>query len=363
MGILGAALGLEVPGGGGVVLRAIPVVDKILGGGQGLLRQTEGVGTHIGDQTHCALAGDVDALVQLLGDGHGAGGGHVQLAGGLLLQGGGGKRGGGLAVLLLPLHPGDGEVALLHCIHYGLGLGSGMQLHLLLPAIELGLKAAQVGGHPGQSGLDGPVLLGLEGPDLLLPLHHQAGGHRLHPSGGQAPADLPPQQRGELIAHDAVQNAPGLLGVDQVLVNGPGGGNGVVDHLFGDLVKGHPIGLVVRDAQQLLQVPGDGLSLPVRVGGQIDAAALFGRLLQVADHVLLALDGLIVGGKAALDVHAQLALGQVPHMAHGCLYFIARSQVFSNGLGLGRGLYDHQVCFIRQFPSPSCPARKMPELS
>ena len=280
-----------------------------------------------------------------------------------LREGGGGKRGGRLAVLLLPLHPGDGEVALLHCVHYGLGLGSGVQLHLLLPAIELGLKAAQVGGHPGQSGLDGPVLLGLEGPDLLLPLHHQAGGHRLHPSGGQAPADLPPQQGGELIAHDAVQNAPGLLGVDQVLVDGPGGGNGVVDHLFGDLVKGHPIGLVVRDAQQLLQVPGDGLPLPVRVGGQIDAAALFGRLLQVADHVLFALDGLIVGGKAALDVHAQLAFWQVPHMAHGCLYFIARSQVFSNGLGLGRGLYDHQVCFIRQFPSPSCPARKMPELS
>ena len=105
VGVLGAALGLEMPSGGGIILRAIPVVDKVFRGGQGLLRQSERVGTHIGDETHRALAGDVNALIQLLGDGHGAGGGHVQLAGGLLLQGGGGKRGGGLAVLLLPLHP------------------------------------------------------------------------------------------------------------------------------------------------------------------------------------------------------------------------------------------------------------------
>ena len=38
-----------------------------------------------------------------------------------------------------------------------------MQLHLLLPAIELGLKAAQVGGHAGQGGLYRPILLGLKG--------------------------------------------------------------------------------------------------------------------------------------------------------------------------------------------------------
>jgi hypothetical protein len=111
--------------------------------------------------------------------------------------------------------------------------------------------------------------------------------------------------------------------------------------MFGDLVEGHPVGLVVGDAEQLLQVPGDGLPLPVRVGGQIDLIRPLGRLLQVADHILLALDGLVVGRKAVLDVHAQPAFWQVPDMAHGRLYLIARPKVFADGLGLGRGLYNH----------------------
>ena len=341
MGVLGVALGLEFPGLGGTVGGAVPLDDEAPGGGHRLVGQAQGVGTHIGDKTHRPLAGDVDALVELLGHRHGAGGGHVQLAGRLLLEGGGGERGGRLAVFLLPLHlcyrPGPRR----HGVDHFLGLRLAVKLQLLVLSMELGLKRPQIGGHPLQVRLDGPVLLGDKGPDLQLPLHHQPGGHRLHPSGGQPPADLFPQQGRELVAHDPVQDAPGLLGVHQVLVDGPGGGNGLVDHIFGDFVKGHPVGLVVRDVQQLLQVPGDGLPLPVRVGGQIDLSTALGRLFQVADHVFLALDGLVVRGEAVLNIHAQLAFGQVPDMAHGRLDLIPRPQVLADGLGLGRGLNDH----------------------
>ena len=88
-------------------------------------------------------------------------------------------------------------------------------------------------------------------------------------------------------------------------------------------------------------MPGDSLPLPVRVGGQVDTAALLGGFFQVTDNILFALDGLVVGNKALLDIHAQLALGQVPDVAHRRLYLIARPQVFADGLGLGRGLDDH----------------------
>ena len=37
---------------------------------------------------------------------------------------------------------------------------------------------------------------------------------------------------------------------------------------------------------------------------------------QLIDELLLALDGLVVGLEVVLDIHAQLALGQVPQMAH-----------------------------------------------
>ena len=345
VGVLGVALGLVVAGLGRIVLPAVAVLDKALGRGNGLLGQAEGVGTHIGDQTHRSLSSDVHALIELLGDGHGAGGGHIQLAGGLLLEGGGGEGGRGVAQLVLPLHLGDSERLARHRLDHSVRLRLAVQLHLLLPTVEHGLEPAQIGAHPAQIGLDGPVLLGLEGADLLLPLHDQAGGNRLHPAGGQPPPDLLPQQGGELIAHDPVQDAPGLLGVHQVLVDGPGAGDGLVDHLFGDLIESHPIGLVIGDAQQLLQMPGNGLSLPVGVGGQIDPVALFGRLFQVADHILLPFDGLIVGDEPALDVHAHLALGQVPDVAHRRFHFIARTKVLPDGLCLGRGLYDHQISF------------------
>ena len=88
-------------------------------------------------------------------------------------------------------------------------------------------------------------------------------------------------------------------------------------------------------------MPGDGLPFPVRVGGQIDFSAALGRLFQVADDVLLPLDGLVIGDETVLNVHAQLALGQIPDMAHGRLDLIPRPKVLSNGLGLGRGLYDN----------------------
>ena len=274
------------------------------------------------------------------------------------------KGGGRAAQLVLPLHAGNREGGGLYSVQHGVGLGLAVQVQLLLPAVELGSEAPLVGGDAGQVGLDGPVLLGDEGADLVLPLAHQPGGHRLHPSGGQPPADLLPQQGGDLIAHDPVQHPARLLGVHQVLIDGPGVGDGVVDHLAGDLVEGHPAGLVVGQVQQLLQVPGDGLPLPVRVGGQEDPAALLGGLLQVVDDILLALDGLVVQGEAVLHVHPQLALGQVPDVAHGRLHLIARAQVFPDGLGLGRGFYDHQISLchscgllmIRCHGSPLCGA-------
>ena len=216
-----------------------------------------------------------------------------------------------------------------------------MELLLFLPSVESCGKMPLVGGDTGEVHVQGPVLLGLEGFDLSLPLADQPGGHRLDPAGGEPPADLLPQQGGELVAHDAVQDAPGLLGVHQVLVNGPWRCDGIVDHLFCDLVEGHPVGLVIRDLQKLLQVPGDGFSLPVRVSGQKNLLAALSRLPQIRDHVLLSLDRLVVRREPVLHIHPELALGKVPNVPHGCLNLIAGPQIFSNGLGLGRRLYNH----------------------
>ena len=42
--------------------------------------------------------------------------------------------------------------------------------------------------------------------------------HRLHATRGQAEGELAPDQRGDVVAHDAVEHAPGALGVVEVVV-------------------------------------------------------------------------------------------------------------------------------------------------
>ena len=84
-------------------------------------------------------------------------------------------------------------------------------------------------------------------------------------------------------------------------------------------------------------MPGNGLALPVRVGGEVDFFAFIGRLLQLGNGLFLALDGLVVGFKVVvLQVHAHLALGQVPDVTHRGQDFVVRPQIFSDGLCFGR---------------------------
>src|SRR3989442_617281 len=79
---------------------------------------------------------------------------------------------------------------------------------------------------------------------------------------------LPPQQGRDLVAVEAVEDAPGLLGVDEALVELARIGDGLADRVPGDLVEDHA---AARDLglEHLLQVPGDGLALAVLVRGQV----------------------------------------------------------------------------------------------
>ena len=347
VGVLRPGLGLILPGGGGTVACAVAPGDEAAGRRLRLVGDPQGVGTHIGDQTHGTLAGDVHALIQLLGDGHGAPGGHVQLPGGILLHGGGGEGRGGGALLIRALHALDGERQVLHLRLNGADL-------LLRDGLIFLAVLAVISGPEGdaavvfQQGVQRPVLLGDEVLDLLLPVCHQTHGHRLHPACRQAPPDLFPQQGGQLIAHDAVQNTPGLLGVHQILIDLTGVVDALGDHLAGDLVEGDSLGFFVAEVQQVLQVPADGLTLTVRVGGQIYGVAGLGEFFQLIDKLLLTPDGAVVGLEVVLDIHAQLAFGQVTQMSHTGPDLVIRSQIFADGLGLGRGLHDHQIsgCFF-----------------
>src|SRR5579862_4256365 len=69
--------------------------------------------------------------------------------------------------------------------------------------------------------MDGPIFLRHEGSDFHLAFDDQPERDGLHASRRKTAAHLIPEQRGNLITYDAVENSPGLLRVDQVYIDLP----------------------------------------------------------------------------------------------------------------------------------------------
>ena len=268
MRVLRAGLGLICARLAGVVLRAVVLDNKGLCSGERLVGQALRIGTHIGDETDRAAVSDVHALIELLRNRHGAPRRHAQAAGSLLLQGRGDERGRRAALLFAALDARDFERFGRHGGNDLVGRGFVRDVHLLF---RRAVKACRERARAAvKQCVEQPVLLRLEGADLIFTVDHDARGHRLHAAGGQAGLDLAPEQRAEFIAHDAVKNAARLLRVDQILIDLARVLDALGDDLFRDLVERHALGLVIRQIQQLLQVPRNSLSLAVRVGREID---------------------------------------------------------------------------------------------
>src|SRR5207253_1298555 len=92
-------------------------------------------------------------------------------------------------------------------------------------------------------------------------------------SGRETAGDFFPEERGDLVAHDAVEDAPRLLGVDTVLVDGVGLSERLLDVTLGDGREDDALGVAALDAQFLREVPRDGLTLAIEVGGEPDIFA------------------------------------------------------------------------------------------
>ncbi len=200
-----------------------------------------------------------------------------------------------------------------------------------------------------------PVLHRHEGGDLALALGEQAHRHRLHATGREPAADLLPQERRELVAHQPVQHAPGLLGVDLVGVDLARVQEGGLDRALRDLVEHDPVRLGLADAELLGEVPADGLPFPVRVGRDVERVHLLGRLLQLVEHLLLGRQHLVLRLEALLLVHPELGFGQIADVAHRGLDDVLRVQILLDRLDLGGRLHHHQRSFHRRHPPVSYP--------
>ena len=240
MRFLGILLRLEGIGLLGQVLRAVFRADHLAHFGQRLVRNPGRIGTHISNEADQAFFAEFHAFIEALGDHHGALHAEAELAGGILLQLAGRERRGCVAAALFAVDRTDQPVGLFDegtnflCV---LAVGN-FNLFFAL-ADEAGVKSGRLGG--GELGVDGPVFLLLEGFDLALALDDQAQGDRLDASSRKAAADFIPEQRRNLVTHQAIEHAARLLRVDQVLIDLARMLEGFAHGALRDLVKRHAL--------------------------------------------------------------------------------------------------------------------------
>ena len=122
-------------------------------------------------------------------------------------------------------------------------------------------------------------------------------------------------------------------------------GQGLEDGGFGDGVEHHPLDRDLAQHMFLLEhlqdMPGDCLAFPVRVRRDEDFARILGRALQLRDRFFLSRNWNQLRLEA-LDVDAELLLGQIHDVANGRANAIAAAEVFADGLRLGRRFDDDE---------------------
>ena len=262
------------------VLLAVQLACLVARGIDRRPRQRRGVGTHISD---------VAVLVEPLGDAHRALRREPQLAAGLLLQRRRHERRigpPGVGLLLDRRHRKLGTaqarrqrartgfvedqhlVGLLELTER-VEIASGsdpLTVDGVQPGGEGRRRCLRIGDAGVQQSGDVPVAGTAERHPFAFALDDDAGRHRLDAAGRQLRRDLLPQHGADLVAVQPVQDAPGLLGVDEVVVQVTRILSGGADRRLGDLVEHHSLD---RDArlQCLQQVPGDRLALAVTVSG------------------------------------------------------------------------------------------------
>ncbi len=276
---------------------AVPLDDLVAGSRDRGLGQRGAVGSHVGDEA---------SLVETLCDSHGLGRGESELSPCFLLVGRGGERSGRATAIRLRFATADGrgaagqfrgERAGRGLVEVGtIGLGQGAVLAEVTTGrhpkvIEFdqhgGERIGGVGGRirPGR-GIEGsleiPVVRRPERHPLTLSSDDDAGGHRLHTPGGEPRHDLLPEHRRDLVTDESVEESACLLGIDHPTIELTGIVDGSLDRFGRDLVEDHALDRH-SGAQHLEEMPGDGLSFAVLVGGEYEFARIFHQLLELAD--------------------------------------------------------------------------------
>ncbi len=130
-----------------------------------------------------------------------------------------------------------------------------------------------------QLGRDRPVFFRHEGLNLALAVADESDRDRLNPSRAQVSLYFGPEQRAELIAYETIENPSRLLGIDQSFIHVLRMLQRLLHCMARDLVEGDTF--CAPKSQCMSEVPGNGFSFTVRVGGEVDLFGLRCGALQM----------------------------------------------------------------------------------
>ena len=203
--------------------------------------------------------------------------------------------------------------------------------------------------------VDCPVFLLFEGLNFALAVNNQPQRNGLHAPGRESAANFVPQQGRDLISHKAVEHAPCLLRVDKIAVDIARMLESFLHSPLGDLVESYTsdalaffiilifflLLLFTRTVAKFFRkMRGNGFPFAVRVRRQVNLVGGDSELLQFGNDFFFARDDDVLGIKVVFDIDAQIALGQVFHVAKRGLDGISLTQIFLDGLRLGRRFDD-----------------------
>ena len=335
-------------------------VAEILGddaarGGDRFGGEIDAVGAHIGDEADCAVA-NVDALIEALGDLHGAGRREAELARGFLLQGRGREGRVGMTLDWLRFDRLNREFRRLQRRLEGFGLRARADVEPAdLPAVRADEPRRESRVRLGlQMGHDRPIFARDEFFDLELAVADDTQRDRLDAPGRAGAGKLAPEDRREREANEIVERAPRPIGVDQRLVDLARMAHRLEDRILGDGVEHHAVdALVLQEllaGEDLMNVPRDRLALAVRVGRQNDALGALDRDADVAEPLGRFGVDLPAHGEVVVRIDRSVLGREVAHVAERGVDAIVLAQIFVDGLGLRRRLDDHDFhsTFLRR---------------
>ena len=258
------------------------------------------VGPHVRDRA---------GLVQLLGSGHGVRHRRLQPGRGRLLEHRRGERRLRLLTHTRTVDVGKREDAGGQTLHVGFHVAALVVTeHGAVAIDQLRDNRISLAGDRKMHihAIERP---GGEDADTFVPVHKDLEGGRLDTAGRQPRHQALTEQRRQLIADDAIQETPRHLGTHERLVDRAGLLERGKHRRSRNLREGDPPKPRRVAAQDVRQVPGNGLALAVEVGGQIDGAGTAGRL-KLTNNVFLAGNDLPRRPPAVGDIEAHAGAGR-----------------------------------------------------